>query len=154
MAALDSATVEILRVGIGDIARLTSVADDVFDEPALASAMAKFVDAAHHALFVALEDECVVGQIRGMVHHQPDRAPDLYVDNLGVAPPKQRRGIATRLTLELLRWGRESGCETVWVATETDNDTALAFYASMGLSQRQTCVVLSQPLATVPNLSR
>ena len=154
MAGPRDGSIEIRLLGAGETARLGRVADDVFDEPLVASALAAFVAAAGHACFLAMAGALVVGQVRGMVHQQPDRAPDLYIDNLGVAPGWQRRGIATRLVEALMDWGRDRGCETVWVATETDNETAQAFYASLGLSQRQSCVVLSHPLATLPRLSR
>lgn len=144
-----SLSVEIRLVGPATTGLLARIADDVFDEPAHQAALATFAAEPGHALFVALADVGVVGQVRGMVHQQPDRRPDLYIDNLGVAPKWQRRGIGTRLIRALLAWGTERQCETVWVATETENGVAQAFYASLGLTQRQACVVLSRDLATI-----
>ncbi len=142
-------SVEIRQVGPDTAYILARIVDDVFDEPVTSATLDGFAVAAGHALFVAVADVGVVGQIRGMVHVQPDRRSDLYIDNLGVAPKWQRRGIATRLVRALLAWGTDRQCETVWVATETDNGVAQAFYAAMGLSQRQECVVLSHDLATI-----
>jgi ribosomal protein S18 acetylase RimI-like enzyme len=113
---------------------LNTVATDVFDAPINAAHLAAYLNEPGHALFVATDADTVVGQARGMIHHSPDEAPVLYIDNLGVAPSHQRRGIATRLVGSLREWAKEKGATTVWVATETDNDQAKGFYAALGLS--------------------
>lgn len=110
---------------------LAHVADDVFDEAITPDRLAGFLAAPGHVMFVALDDDLVVGQIRGMVHVQPDRASDLYIDNLGVAPSHKRRGIASALIAALIAWGEAAGCTYVWLATETDNDEGVAFYEAM-----------------------
>jgi aminoglycoside 6'-N-acetyltransferase I len=71
-----------------------------------------------------------------VVHKQPDGAPHLYIDNLGVAPAEQRQGLGRILLVSLLAWGKQYGCELCWVATETDNAQALAFYAATGFEQK------------------
>jgi aminoglycoside 6'-N-acetyltransferase I len=63
-------------------------------------------------------------------HAEPDRAPDLYIDNLGTTPAHQRRGIAAGLMDALIAWGKTQGCTYAWVATEIDNDGAKGFYAA------------------------
>ncbi|MEZ5557931.1 MAG: GNAT family N-acetyltransferase [Pseudomonadales bacterium] len=50
-----------------------------------------------HLMFVAIADGCVIGQVLAVVRYHPDKPTELYVDDLGVAPEHQRRGIATRL---------------------------------------------------------
>jgi ribosomal protein S18 acetylase RimI-like enzyme len=64
------------------------------------------------------------------VHLQPDRAPDLYIDNLGTDTAHQRRGVASQLMKALTAWGKAQGCNFAWVATETDNNGARGFYAA------------------------
>lgn len=61
---------------------------------------------------------------------QPNREPDLYIDNLGTAPFLQRHGIASALMSKMLLWGPEQGFTYAWVATEMENDAATAFYAA------------------------
>jgi ribosomal protein S18 acetylase RimI-like enzyme len=109
---------------------LGAVAPDVFDHDISRERLAAYVADARHAMFVAIEDAVVVGQIRGSVHLQPDRAPDLYIDNLGTAPSHQRRGIAATMMKAMLAWGAAQGCTYAWVATETDNADAIGFYGA------------------------
>ncbi len=109
---------------------LASVDPDVFDYAINPTHLTAYVADPLHAMFVATEDGLVVGQIRGSVHLQPDRAADLYIDNLGTAPLHQRRGIAAVMMKAMLDWGKAQGCIHAWVATETDNEQARSFYAA------------------------
>jgi ribosomal protein S18 acetylase RimI-like enzyme len=120
----------IHRITAANAALLDRVDPDVFDHPIDPRYLEAYVADPRHALFVAVENGVVVGHIRGNTHLQPDRAPDLYIDNLGTAPSHQRRGIAARLMDALIAWGKAQGCTYAWVATETDNEGAKGFYAA------------------------
>ena len=122
--------VSIHHITPGNTALLSHVDPDVFDHEIDPVRVAAYVADPLHAMFVAVVDGLVVGQIRGSVHLQPDRAPDLYIDNLGAAPSHQRRGIASALMKQMLAWGEAQGCTYAWVATETDNEQARGFYAT------------------------
>lgn len=111
-------------------ALLANVDPDIFDHEIDPANLAAYITDPRHAMFVAVEDGLVVGQIRGSVHLQPDRASDLYIDNLGTAPALQRRGIAAAMMKAMLAWGEAQGCTYAWVATETDNEQAKGFYAA------------------------
>lgn len=74
----------------------------------------------------------IVGQARGIIHLSPDQPDELYIDNMGVAPPLQRKGLGGRLLHELMSWGREHGCAYAWLGTEPDNVAARALYTSRG----------------------
>ncbi len=126
----------VLRVTPQSAGLLASVADDVFDDPVSPEGAARYLAAEGHALFVAIKDGVVVGQIRGVIHAQPDGPPQLYIDNLGVAPAEQRKGVASALLAALLAWGREQGCAICWVATETDNPEGLGFYEAAGFDRK------------------
>lgn len=123
-------TIEIKRLEPGDEAVLERVALDVFDEAIDPDYLRSYLAEANHKMIVALEDDEVVGQIRAIIHKHPDRPPELYIDNLGVAPTLQRRGIATKLLDAMLELGRSLGCEEAWLATERDNAQAKGFYES------------------------
>lgn len=116
---------------------LAKVAADVFDEEITPDRLGPFLAAAGHVMFVAVEDDQVVGQIRGMVHVQPDRASDLYIDNLGVAPSHKRRGIGRQLIAALVGWGEARGCTYAWLATETDNEEAICFYETLKFERNE-----------------
>lgn len=70
----------------------------------------------------------MVGQTVAHVLQRPDGPPDLYVDNLGVAPTHRRRGVAGRLLDEAFQWGRAQA----WIVTETDNVAAKSLYRARG----------------------
>jgi aminoglycoside 6'-N-acetyltransferase I len=125
-------TVEILRVSAANAAVLEDVAEDVFDDVIDPELLAGYLAQPGHLLVVATSDGTVIGQARGMVHHQPDEPTHFYVDNLGVTPRRHREGVARRMMQELFAWAREHGCVGFWVATETDNAPARRLYTSLG----------------------
>jgi ribosomal protein S18 acetylase RimI-like enzyme len=126
------AKVEIRRLGPGDASVLDRVAEDVFDEPLNKKRLAIYLREPNHLLFVAVRDGEVVGQARGMIHLHPDMADELYIDNLGVTPALQRRGIGTSLIKALLKAGKDRGCAEAWVGTEENNVSARKLYESLG----------------------
>lgn len=136
----------ICRVGAGDAHWLDHVAEDVFDDAIDAARLSAYLAAPGHLLVVARTDSVVVGQARGMVHHHPDQPTELYIDNLGVTPARQREGLATRLLDALCDWSRELGCEMAWVATEPDNGPARALYLGRG-AEAETFVLYAYPFA-------
>jgi aminoglycoside 6'-N-acetyltransferase I len=83
-------------------------------------------------MIIAVCEKQVIGQIAAYVHSHPDRASDVYIDNLGVAPPFQRRGVARRLLDEVLAWGKTLDCDQAWIVTDTGNNAARALYEGRG----------------------
>jgi ribosomal protein S18 acetylase RimI-like enzyme len=67
----------------------------------------------------------------------------LGIHNLVVQPAYRRRGLAKAVLGELLAWGAERGAGTVWLHVQTDNEPALALYASLGFSTHHTCRYLT-----------
>ena len=127
--------VRIIRVGPGDAALLDRVDDDIFDHVIDPGLLADYLNAPGHLMVVAVADGRVVGQARAILTRQPDAPLSLYVDNLGVAEARRREGIAGRLLDELVAWGQTQGCAVAWVATETDNGPARAFYQGRGATE-------------------
>lgn len=122
---------EITRITPANTDLLAQVDPEVFDHPLSADRLAAFVAEARHLLVIARKGALVVGQIRAMVHLQPDGPAQLYIDNLGVAPQVQRQGIALSLLHAAFLWGQDRDCAEAWVATEPDNLPARAIYARM-----------------------
>lgn len=119
---------EIFRITRDNAACLDRVDPEIFDAEIDPDRVVAFVAAENHVMFVARLDGVVLGQIRAMIHLQPDGPNQLYIDNLGVAPSHRRRGVATRLLREALLWGGSRGCGDAWVATEPDNEAARSLY--------------------------
>ncbi|HEU4564345.1 MAG TPA: GNAT family N-acetyltransferase [Gemmatimonadaceae bacterium] len=133
-------TVRIL--GAGDAAALERVAPVVFDHDVDARLTAELLADPRHHLAVALDGDTVVGFASAVHYLHPDKAPELWVNELGVAPTHWRRGIARRLLEALFARGRELGCREAWVLTEQWNDAARRLYAAAGGEESPDPVVM------------
>ena len=120
------------RLAPTNAALLEQVAEDVFDDDIDPAQVAAYLAEPGHLMVVATVDGQVVGQCQAVVHRHVDKAPELYIDNLGVAPAFKRQGIARRMVDETLAWGGEFGCRTTWVLTEPDNAEGRGFYEAGG----------------------
>lgn len=125
-------TVRYLLLSPGDASVLLDVAEDVFDKEIVPERAAAYLADAANLMMVAVDGATVVGQCAAVIHRHPDRATELYLDNLGVAPSHRRRGIARELVGRMFEAGRARGCEEAWVGTEPDNGPANRLYESLG----------------------
>jgi ribosomal protein S18 acetylase RimI-like enzyme len=109
------------------------VADDVFDDLLDASATREFLTDERHWLCVAIEDGVVVGFVSAVRYVHPDKPrPELWINEVGVAPDQRRRGIARAMLDVLLARARGSGCSEAWVLTSRANEAAMRLYAASG----------------------
>ncbi|HEV3343529.1 MAG TPA: GNAT family N-acetyltransferase [Pirellulales bacterium] len=123
-------TVSIL--GSGDAPVLDHVAPDVFDHAVDPRWPAEFLADPRHHLAVAIDDGRVVGMASAVHYVHPDKPPELWVNEVGVAPTHREKGIGRRLLSALFERGRSLGCGTAWVATEPSNTPARRLYAGVG----------------------
>jgi ribosomal protein S18 acetylase RimI-like enzyme len=126
---------KIVRITPQTMDRLDHIAPDVFDGPIASHFLQQYLAAENHALFAAMDADILIGQVRGMIQYHPDKKPELFIDNLGVTPSRQRRGIATQLLEAITAWGRSCNCSCIWVLTEPDNHAAHGCYESIGFSR-------------------
>src|SRR5215831_17565052 len=123
----------IIRVlGPDDGAVLQRVAPDVFDNPVDARWSAEFFADLRHHLAVAIDDGLVVAMASALHYVHPDKPPELWVNEVGVAPTHQGRGIGRQTLAALLAHARTVGCQEAWVLTGADNAAARRMYAAMG----------------------
>jgi aminoglycoside 6'-N-acetyltransferase I len=125
-------TLEYRMLEAGDAAVLDRVADDVFDnaiQPALAR---EFLQDERHHLAVTIDEGVVVGFASGVHYVHPDKPPELWINEVGVAPTHLRRGVAQALLRMLFDAGCELGCAQAWVLTDRDNTAAMRLYESVG----------------------
>ncbi len=134
--------IEVRLLKPGNAQTLARVAPDVFDQPIDPRLSAEFAADPRHHLAVALDDGTVVGMASAVHYVHPDKPPELWINEVGVAPPYQRTGIGRRLMKALFDLGRELGCREAWVATEPDNEAANGLYAAVG-GEPEPCVVYS-----------
>ena len=127
-----SASPSIHLLGPDDVAILSNVAPDVFDNPIDADWTAEFLTDPRHHMVVAMLDGQVVGMASAVHYLHPDKEPELWINEVSVAPAYQRRGIGKQLMQALLAHGRTLGCREAWLGTELDNTAARRLYAAVG----------------------
>jgi len=69
----------------------------------------------------------------------------LGVHSLHVEEAHRRRGVGGALLAELLDFGAEKGCLTLWLHVELDNVAAIRMYEKLGLGVHHTCRYLTAP---------
>ena len=125
-------TLEVRILQAGDTSILERVADDVFDGPVDPHWSAEFLADPRHHLAVAIDSGVVVGMASGVHYLHPDKPPQLFINEVGVASSHQGRGIGRRVLDALLERGRTLGCSEAWVLTDESNSIARKLYASAG----------------------
>lgn len=125
-------TFTIRLIGPDDGSVLDRVAPDVFDGPVDAHWSAEFLKDPRHHLAVALDGDVVVGMASGVHYVHPDKAPQFFINEVGVAPSHHRQGIGRRVLEALLQRGRDLGCTEAWVLTDESNSAAQQLYANGG----------------------
>jgi ribosomal protein S18 acetylase RimI-like enzyme len=125
-------SIEIRLLGPADIDILSHVADGVFDNPVESRWARMFLEDERHHMVVALDRGRVVGMASAVDYVHPDKAPQLWINEVGVAPTHQRRGIGRQLLEALLAHGRTLGCTEAWLGTEPDNVPARRLYEGAG----------------------
>jgi ribosomal protein S18 acetylase RimI-like enzyme len=140
-------------LGPTDGAVLQNVAPDVFDYPVDARWSAEFLADPRHHLAVAVDDESgqVVGMASGLHYVHPDKPPELWVNEVGVAPSHQGRGVGRQVLAALLAHGRTLGCKEAWVLTSQSNTAARHMYAAAGgVEESEAPLMITFALAEAP----
>ena len=125
-------TVEIRLLGPDDRGVLERVAPGVFDHPVEPRWADTFLADPRHHLVVARDDGIVVGMVSALDYVHPDKAPQLWINEVGVAATHRRQGVGLRMLRAMLAHGRALGCTEAWVGTEQDNVAARALYERAG----------------------
>lgn len=124
---------EIKLLAASDCDVLQSVAEGVFDDPIDPDAAAEFLADARHHIAVAITDGLVVGFISAVHYVHPDKPkPELWINEVGVAPTHQRQGLARKMMEAMLDEARRLGCTVAWVLTNRTNTAAMQLYGSCG----------------------
>ena len=111
---------------------LSCRADGVFDDAIDPAWCAEFFADPRHHLAVAIDGMRVIGMASGVHYLHPDKPPELFVNEVGVAESYRNHGIGRALLQMLLRHATTLGCESAWVLTEPSNASARRMYAAAG----------------------
>ena len=126
---------------------LDNIAPDVFDNAIDPNSLAAFLADPRHLMFLAVEDGVVVGMASAFEYIHPDKPPQLFINEVGVAPSHQRRGIGRRLIEALVHAAKARGCSNAWLGTATDNTAAQACFAAVpGATKPQPFLLYEWPI--------
>ena len=120
--------IELRLLKEGEEGVLSNVAVDVFDNPVDPRWTAEFFADPRHHIIVALDGDLVVGMCTSFHYVHPDKAPQMFINELGVAETHRRRGIGRSLVEAMLAHARTLGCTEAWLGTEEDNVPARRLY--------------------------
>lgn len=136
-----TAKARIVFLTEGDDLLLRRVADGVFDKPINAEWLRTLLRDPRHVIAVAIDGIQVVGFATAVQYFNPDKPAELWINEIGVAPNYQRRGIGRRLMDALLEHGRSLGCANAWVLTSSDNPAAQRLYGSLVRAKRSEAIM-------------
>lgn len=122
---------EIRRLGSGDQA-LVRAAADLFDDAPDEAETERFLHDPLHYLLIAHVDGTAVGFVSGTRVFHPDKPPEMFLNELGVAEAARNRGTGRALVEALARAAAADGCREMWVLTSPDNLPAMAVYRNAG----------------------
>lgn len=116
-------------LGPDDANLLERLAPGVFDDPLDAKTTAEFLTDPRHHVAVATDGNVVVGAATSVHYLHPDKpAPEMWINELGVAPTHRGRGLGKALLDALLEMAREQGCHEAWIVTDPQNEAAMRLY--------------------------
>jgi ribosomal protein S18 acetylase RimI-like enzyme len=115
-----------------DLLLLLDNTDDVFDYAIDEKLAREFLDDPRHHIVVALADGKVIGFASAVHYIHPDKPPELWINEVGVAPAHQGKGVGKAILKEMLNLGRRLGCVNAWVLTDRNNIAANGLYKSVG----------------------
>jgi len=111
---------------------LGNVAPELFDNPIDPELTAEFLGDPRHHLAVAIDAGLVVGFASAVHYVHPDKAPQLWINEVAVAPTHRRLGLGKAVLEALFAVGRLHKCTEAWVLTDRTNRAAMALYTSVG----------------------
>ena len=124
--------VSIRLLEIHEASVLENLSEDVFDNPINPAWCAEFFADPRHHLVVALDGALVVGMASGVHYLHPDKAPQLFINEVAVAATHAGQGIGRKLVKTLVEHGRTVGANEAWVLTSPTNEAAKRMYRAAG----------------------
>lgn len=115
-----------------DAGLVSGAAPGVFDQAPQIPLTTEFLSDPWHHLVAAIDEGQLVGFISAMHYVHPDKPAELWINEVGVAPSHQGKGIGGELLRTMLEHGRKLGCVNAWVLTEKANKAAMRLYARAG----------------------
>ena len=130
-------TIQYETITSSNVQLLKRVVDEVFDYPITETYLSPFVTSPTHHLVVAInEAQLVIGFVSFVEIFHPDKATQVFINELSVHETYQRRGIGSKLMNHVFEYAKDHAYY-VWVATEMENEGADMFYQQLNPDSRQ-----------------
>lgn len=141
-------TIEIKILELEDADALL-IDPGLFDHAVLPQRCRDFLADPRHHWIAAFDAGVMIGFVSAVDYLHPDKAePELWINEVGVSPSHQAKGIGKALMQATLRQGRSLGCREAWVLTDRGNLPAMKLYAhSGGVESPPDCVMFNFDLA-------
>ena len=124
-------TTDIVKIESHNAVLLQNVDRDVFDYEIDPVQLKAFMDDPRHVLFVAVEGNLVIGMASGVEYFHPDKKPQMFINEVGVAATHHRQGIGRSLVNSVIAEAKSRGCVYAWLGTEHENHPAQACFGSV-----------------------
>lgn len=110
---------------------LIAAQDEVLDGPVQDSWLRAFLEDPRHFMILAMQRGNCVGMVSGFEYFHPDKAPQVFLNEIGVSDAFQNQGIGRALVREVLREATRRGATYVWLGTEVDNLPARSCFSKV-----------------------
>jgi ribosomal protein S18 acetylase RimI-like enzyme len=127
---------------IQDLPAIERVGSELFDNAIKTERAREFINDPRHHLVLAHYADKIIGMASGFHYVHPDKDPALFVNEVGVLPEYQNKGIGQELVRYICHHGKTLGCTEAWVATEKTNISARKSYIAAGGSEAKETIVL------------
>ena len=108
--------IEIKLLNKNDKEILNNLAPEVFDDPIDLDSTEKFLNDNCHHIVVALDDDLVIGFISAVHYYHPDKQhPEMWINEVSVAPPYRRKGIAKDMLNKILKHSKNLCCSETFI---------------------------------------
>lgn len=108
--------------------QLENVLDGVFDHQINSTYLSSFLACPRHVMFLACHEKKVVGMVSGVEYFHPDKAPQMWINEVGVAPEYRGRKIGRRLIQAVIDYSEAKQIDYVWLGTDNNNKEAQACF--------------------------
>jgi aminoglycoside 6'-N-acetyltransferase I len=124
-------TYQIVTLTAGNSSLLESIAPNVFDHAINPVYLDNFLKDPRHVMVLAVEKGVVVGMGSGVEYFHPDKAPQLWINEIGTASSHRSKGIGRALTTALVEMAEARGCIYAWLGTDKTNLAGQACFSKV-----------------------
>jgi ribosomal protein S18 acetylase RimI-like enzyme len=124
-------SIEIVLLSTANTELLKNIAPEVFDDRINPQYLAAFLGDPRHIMYLAVDNQVVVGMASAVEYFHPDKPPQLWINEVGVALSHRQQGIGRQLVQQLVTSAKDSGCSYAWLGTDTENVAAQACFSSV-----------------------